>query len=168
MEGKKSSESQIFFSQVMTAQDANLAGNVHGGVIMKHIDTAGGVAAARHATSNVVTASIDRLDFHNPTFIGNVLNIRASLNYVGTSSMEVGVRVEAEDLLTGERRHVASAYLTFVALGPDSKPMKVPALICATDEEKRRNREAVARRNVRLKEKQNEKVCQSNLEKCID
>ncbi|MFZ5571673.1 MAG: acyl-CoA thioesterase [Thermodesulfobacteriota bacterium] len=166
MQGRPVRASKITFTQLMTAQDANLAGNVHGGVVMKHIDNAAGVVAARHAQSNVVTASIDRLDFHNPAFIGNLLLVQASLNMVGRSSMEIGVRVESEDMFTGRRRHTASAYLTFVALDEQFKPKEVPPLILETDDEKRRNREALARRNVRLVEKRKEKACQRDNVAC--
>jgi len=101
MEGKRVNDSRVVMSQMMSPQDANVAGNVHGGVIMKLIDTAAGVVAIRHARSNVVTASIDRLDFHHPTFVGDLLTLRASLNFVGRTSMEVGVRVETENLISG-------------------------------------------------------------------
>src|SRR5512133_2613886 len=128
MEGKRVKESAVVMSQLMNPQDTNTAGNVHGGVIMRLIDTAAGVVAARHARSNVVTASIDRLDFHHPAFCGNLLTLRASLNLVGKTSMEVGVRVETENLITGERRHTASAYLTYVALDKQGRPLPVPPL----------------------------------------
>jgi acyl-CoA hydrolase len=117
---------------------------------MKHIDDAAGVVALRHTRGNVVTASIDRLDFHNPAFIGNLLSLKASLNLVGATSMEVGVRIECEDLRTGEIRHTASAYLTFVALDNRFKPRAVPPLILESEEDRRRNRQAKARRKVRL------------------
>ena len=116
MEGKTVKETAVVVSQMMTPQDVNLAGNVHGGVIMKLIDNVAAIVAVRHAKTNVVTASIDRLDFHYPVFVGNLVTLKASLNLVGTSSMEIGVRVETENLLSGEIRHTASAYLTFVAL----------------------------------------------------
>jgi acyl-CoA hydrolase len=153
MKGKRASDSRITMVHQMTQMDANLAGNVHGGVIMKHIDITGGIVAARHATGNVVTASIDRLDFHSPVFVGDLLRLHAGLNFVGTTSMEVGVRIEAENFITGEVRHTASAYLTFVALDSQGKPAAVPPLELDSDEDKRRNREAVARREVRLKER---------------
>ncbi len=145
-------------AQVMNPQDANPAGNVHGGVIMKLIDTAAGTVAVRHARANVVTASIDRLDFHQPVFIGNLVTLKASMNYVGRTSMEVGVRVEAENLLTGEVRHTSSAYLTFVALDRDGHPIVVPPLALDTDEDIRRNREAKARREMRIQERRQESV----------
>jgi uncharacterized protein (TIGR00369 family) len=167
MEGKRIQESSVVMSQMMSPQDANTAGNVHGGVIMKLIDTAAGVAAVRHARSNVVTASIDRLDFHHPAFVGNLLTLRASLNFVGRTSMEVGVRVETENLISGERRHTASAYLTFVALNKEGRPQTLPPLMPETEEEMRRNREAKARRETRLAEKKKEKACQIAAVGCL-
>ena len=166
MEGKRVEESSVVMSQLMTHQDTNLAGNVHGGVIMKLIDTAAGVAAVRHARSNVVTASIDRLDFHHPVFVGDLLTLRATLNFIGRTSMEVGVRVETENPMTGVRRHTASAYLTYVALDRDGRPMPLPPLILETEEQMRRNREAKARRETRLAEKKKEKACQLRAESC--
>jgi uncharacterized protein (TIGR00369 family) len=163
MEGKRIRESTIIMAQLMNPQDANLAGNVHGGAIMKLIDNAAGSAAVRHARSNVVTASIDRIDFHNPVFVGDLVTVRASINYVGKTSMEIGVRVEAENLVTGLRRHTASAYLTFVALDINGRPMPLSPLLLETDEEKRRNREAQDRRKTRLAEKTKEKQCQNDL-----
>lgn len=153
MEGKRVKDSQITIVQQMTGQDANLSGNVHGGVVMKHIDSTAGIVAVRHACCNVVTASIDRLDFHSPVYIGDLLTLKACLNMVGKTSLEVGVRVEAENVLTGRVRHTASAYLTFVALGPDGRPAQVLPLILESEEELRRNREAKARREMRLAEK---------------
>jgi uncharacterized protein (TIGR00369 family) len=144
-------------AQQMNPQDANPAGNVHGGVIMKLIDTAAGAVAIRHARSNAVTASIDRLDFFHPVFVGDFVTLRASLNFVGRTSMEVGVRVESENLMTGERRHTSTAYLTYVALDGQGQPLPLPPMILETEEEKRRNREAKVRRETRLAEKAKEK-----------
>jgi uncharacterized protein (TIGR00369 family) len=144
-------------AQQMNPQDANPAGNVHGGVIMKLIDTAAGAVAIRHARSNAVTASIDRLDFFHPVFVGDFVTLRASLNFVGRTSMEVGVRVESENLMTGERRHTSTAYLTYVALDGRGQPLPLPPMILETEEEKRRNREAKVRRETRLAEKAKEK-----------
>jgi len=143
----------------MNPEDANPAGNVHGGVIMKYVDTAAGVVAIRHARKIAVTASIDRLDFHHPVFVGDLLILKASINLVGRTSLEVGVRVEAENLLTGEVRHTASAYLTFVALDSKGAPAGVPPLILEAEEEMRRNCEAQIRRQSRLAEKEREKHC---------
>jgi acyl-CoA hydrolase len=153
MESKTIKDSSVTISYVMLPEDANPAGNVHGGVIMKHIDMTGGVVAMRHSRSNVVTASIDSLIFHYPVFVGDLVALRASLNMVARSSMEIGVRVETENLYTGEKRHTASAYLTFVALDRNGRPTQVPPLILETDDEQRRNRQAAARREIRLAEK---------------
>lgn len=147
-------------AQVMLPQDANPAGNVHGGVVMKLIDTAAAVVASRHARCNTVTASLDRMDFHHPVFVGNLLFLKASLNMVGRTSMEVGVRVEAENYITGEVRHTASAYLTFVALDGQGKPQVIPGLLLENDDEKRRNREAVMRKQARLDQRKKEDRCQ--------
>lgn len=167
MEGKIVSQSSVNLAQQMNPQDANPAGNVHGGVIMKLIDTSAGVVATKHARSNAVTASIDRLDFHHPVYVGDLLMLKASLNMVGRTSMEIGVRVESEDLITGKIQHTASAYLTFVALNKTGKPMLLPPLILETREQKRRNREAMARKRTRLFEKKKESECQYNAENCV-
>jgi uncharacterized protein (TIGR00369 family) len=166
MEGKRVRESSILMAQVMNPQDANPAGNVHGGFIMKLIDTAAGAAAIKHSRSNCVSASVDRLDFHNPVYIGDLVTLRASVTYTGKSSMEVGVRVESQNLMTGQTRHTVSAYMTLVALDKSGKPTHVPPLILETPDELRRNREAQARREARLREKTKEKACQLNSEKC--
>lgn len=166
MQGKTVRESRVILSHLMLPEDTNPAGNVHGGVIMKYIDNAAGVVAVRHARKLCVTASVDRLDFYNPVFIGNLLIIKASLNLVGSTSAEVGVRVEAEDVLTGKVRHVVSAYLTFVALDAQMRPTPMPPLILHDENEKRRNREAMDRRRVRLAEKQKEKTCQQDPDLC--
>lgn len=152
MEGKRVSDSSVVMAQVMTPQDVNIAGNVHGGVIMKLMDTAAGVVAYRHARTNVVTATIDRLEFHHPVYVGDLVTVTAGLNLVGRSSMEVGVRAETENLLTGEKRYTSSAHITLVSLGEDGKPQPVAPLVLETAEEKQRNREAVARREARLRE----------------
>ncbi|HYA86729.1 MAG TPA: acyl-CoA thioesterase [Nitrospirota bacterium] len=153
MEGKCVSNSSVIMAQMMIPQDANPAGNVHGGVVVKIIDEAAGVVAARHTRMNVVTASIDRMDFHHPIFVGDLLFFKASLNFVGKTSMEIGVRVEAENLKTGEVRHAASAYLTYVAIDHQGKPVPVPPLILETEEERRRNNDARSRRSLRLAER---------------
>lgn len=168
MEGKRVRDSSVIMAQMMIPQDANPAGNVHGGVVVKIIDEAAGVVSARHARSNVVTASIDRMDFHNPVFVGDVLFVKASLNLVGRTSMEIGVRVEAENLITGEVRHAASAYLTYVALDAQGRPREVPPLILEAEEEKLRNREARERREVRLAEKKRETGCRKEPGSCTE
>jgi acyl-CoA hydrolase len=149
--GRAVSETAASMAEVMQPSQANPAGNVHGGTIMKMIDDAAGVVAIRHARANVVTVSIDRLDFHAPVFVGDLLVLKAALNHVGRSSLEVGVRVEAEDLKTGTVRHTASAYLTFVALDENGKPTAVPPLILETDEHRRRETAAACRREERTR-----------------
>ena len=161
-----SRQASVVISRIMLPEDANPAGIVHGGVIMKEIDNAAGVAAIRHTRKICVTASIDRLDFHKPCFIGNLVSFMASVNLTGTTSMEVGVRVETEDLLTGVTTHLASAYLTFVALGDDKKPCPVPPLTPETEAAKRRLRQAEARRALRMSEKMKESECRSDSTKC--
>ncbi len=159
MDGKPVSESTVVLSHLMLPQDANPTGNVHGGVIMKYIDNAAGVVAVRHSRTISVTASIDQLDFYVPMYVGDLLILRASLNYVGRTSMEVGVRVEGENLLTGDVKHVASAYLTFVALFDENADVKqVPPLILETPDQQRRIEEAEDRRQTRLEMKQRKLV----------
>ena len=154
---KKSCESRVEMAQAMFPVDANPSGNVHGGTIMKLIDTAAGIAAHRHCRTNVVTASMDRLDFHKPIFVGELVVVRASINYVGQTSMEVGVRVEAENLMTGEVRHTNSAYLTLVSLGENRKPKPVPGVVAETEDERRRFEEGRVRAQQRkeLRQKKN-------------
>ncbi len=166
MDGKRVKDTAVVTAQMMIPQDANPAGNVHGGVIVKIIDEAAGVVALRHTRANVVTASIDRMDFHAPVFVGDLLFVKASLNHVGRTSMEIGVRVEAETLLTGEIRHAASAYLTYVALDPHGTPQEVPPLILETDEERRRHREARSRRDIRLAERHKAAACREEPGEC--
>ena len=153
MQGKTVAETSVVLVQKMTPQDANLAGNVHGGVIMRLIDDAAYVVATRHCRRNTVTASIDRMDFHNPIYVGDLVSLKASLNLVGKTSMEIGVRVDTENLRTGEISHGVSAYLTYVALDENGRPAPVPPLILETEEDKRRNTEAQARRRIRLEQR---------------
>src|SRR5678816_2656103 len=125
-------ESQHESSALMLPQDANNLGNVFGGVIMALVDKTAAVAAIRHARATCVTASIDRVDFREPIHLGDLVVLKASVNYVGRTSMEVGVRVEAEDMLTGNRRHTNSCYLTFVAVDRNGRPLEVPELVPET------------------------------------
>lgn len=163
---KHPQDSSVIISRVMLPEDANPAGIVHGGVIMKEIDNASGVVAVRHTRRVCVTASIDRLDFHKPAFIGNLVTVKAGINMTGTTSMEIGARVETEDLLTGTITHLASAYLTFVALDEHKRPTQVPPIKPVTEEDRRRHLEAVARRKLRLSEKKKELECQNDSSKC--
>src|SRR4029078_13339759 len=132
-------ESQHETSELMMPGDANNMGHVFGGVILSMMDKTAAIAAFRHSRAPVVTSSIDRVDFREPIHLGDLVVMKASVNFVGTSSMEVGVRVEAEDLLTGIRRHHNSCYLTFVAVDRNGRPIEVPDIRPETDDEKRRN-----------------------------
>lgn len=144
-------ESKSIISTQMLPSDANPMGNVHGGTILKQVDTAAGVTALRHARMNTVTASIDRMDFYNPVYVGNLLTLKASVNFVGKTSMEIGVRIEAENLTTGKITHTGSCYLTYVAIDQDGTPSEVPELIPETLEEKRRWEAGKKRREERLR-----------------
>jgi acyl-CoA hydrolase len=137
-ERRPASEARVFLAQVMHPADANFQGNIHGGLIMRLIDEAAGTAAYRFCRGRVVTAHIDSIDFHHPVHIGDVVVLKASVNYAGRTSMEIGVRVEAENYSTGEVVHTNSAYLVFVALDQEGRPTEVPELVPETDEEKRR------------------------------
>ncbi|HEX2149792.1 MAG TPA: acyl-CoA thioesterase [Actinomycetota bacterium] len=143
-------ESRVILAQHMGLSDSNLAGAVHGGAIMKLVDTAGALAAMKFSGQPVVTAAIDELSFLEPVNLGDLVTVTASVNGVGDTSMEVGVKVETENVLTGEKRHTSTAYLLYVALDPESKqPVRVPRLECETTEERRRQRQAKARRKAR-------------------
>jgi acyl-CoA hydrolase len=149
-QAKTPSASTITIAKIMMPMDANVAGNVFGGTILRLIDEVASIVAFKHARSNVVTASIDRVDFLAPVFIGDLLRLIASINYVHKTSMEIGVRVEAENPLTGQVRHTGTCYLTCVALDRNGRPFPVPPLIPETDEERRRWTEAQMRRETRL------------------
>ena len=150
----RGTQTSVVLSSLMMPKDANFMGNIHGGVIMKLIDEAAGTCAFQFCRTRVVTAAIDRIDFHYPVQIGNLVTLKANMNYAGTKSMEVGVRVEAEDLTTGVVTHCASAYLVFVALGDNGQPIKVPRLTPRTAQQKQWYAEAEARRAKRLAERQ--------------
>jgi acyl-CoA hydrolase len=153
---KRVSDSRHETSELMMPGHANNLGHVFGGVILSMMDKCAAIAALRHTRTSVVTASIDRVDFREPIHLGDLVVMRASVNYVGRTSMEVGVRVEAEDLSTGKRRHTNSCYLTFVAVDRNGRPIEVPDLIPETDEELRRHAAAEQRRRSRLAERQAE------------
>jgi acyl-CoA hydrolase len=136
--------------KIMMPMDANVVGNVFGGTILRMIDEVASIVAFKHARKNVVTASIDRMDFLAPVYIGDLLRLNASINYAHKTSMEIGVRVEAENPLTGQVRHTGTCYLTCVALEKNGRPTPVPPLIPETDDEKRRWEEAKVRRKLRL------------------
>ena len=153
-ESRTPSESLVVLSQAMSITDANLSGNVHGGVIMKLVDTAAGLAAVKHCRSRVVTVAMDEMVFIEPVYLSDVVTLRAQVNDVGRTSMEVGVRVDAENTMTAERRHVSTAYLVFVALDQAGNPKAVPRLEPQTVEERRRMEEAKIRREHRLARKE--------------
>ncbi|SPE38649.1 Uncharacterized acyl-CoA thioester hydrolase TC_0822 [Candidatus Sulfopaludibacter sp. SbA6] len=150
MDGKPVRESVSEYSEVALPNDANGLGNVLGGKVMHLVDLTAALAALRHARKPVVTASVDSLHFIHPVRIGQLIVLRSSVNRAFHTSMEVGVQVETENLLTGEKLHTCSAYLTFVALDEKRKPTEVPPVIPETEEEQRRYHEAGQRREYRL------------------
>ena len=137
-------------------QDANILGHVFGGVILSMMDKVAAVAAIRHARSACVTVSIDRVDFREPIHVGDLVIMRASVNFAGRTSMEIGVRIESEDMISGIRRHTNSCYLTFVAVDRNGRPVQIPPLLPESDDEQRRNAAAKERRRRRLEERQAE------------
>lgn len=152
---KPVSASQVIMTQLVLPTHINALGSIFGGTVMSWIDIAAAIAAQRHSNKEVVTASIDSLSFIAPVYKGWVVNLKASVNYTSRTSMEVGVRVDAENPKTGEVFHTASAYTTFVALGSNGKPAEVPGLICESAEEKRRFEEGKRRREERLAHRKN-------------
>ena len=156
------SESRHETSELMMPQDANVLGHVFGGVILSMMDKAAAVAAFRHARAACVTVSIDRVDFREPIHVGDLVVMKASVNFVGRTSMEVGVRVEAEELTTGRRRHTNSCYLTFVAIDRDGRPIEVAELKPETEDEQRRYVAAEVRRRARLQERESEERDRDN------
>lgn len=139
----------VMFVRTMTRLDANLVGHVDGGIIMKEVDIAAGIAAARHAGRICVTAAIDELSFFEPVYVGDVVVVHARVNDAGRTSLEVGVRVEAEPWRGGDRRHTTSAYLVMVALDDEGHPAPVPPLLAITEREQRRQQQARIRRQIR-------------------
>lgn len=142
----------------MFPSDANPAGNVFGGEILKQIDIVAGIVAHRHSRTNAVTASIDRVDFLKPVYVGNVLILNARLNAVRKSSMEIEVRVEAEDLIKGTRTLTGTAFVTSVALDEEGRPTPVPMLALKTKEERQRFAQGLRRMNQRIREKKRNKA----------
>jgi acyl-CoA hydrolase len=151
---KSPSESMVSLSRIMEITDANLLGNVHGGEIMKMVDNAGGLSAMKHCGGPVVTAAMDDMQFIEPVFVGDVVTVRAMVNDTGRTSLEVGVRVEAENVITGRHVHTSSAYLVYVALDKAGKPRPVPAIVPGNEEQAQRQREAKLRREHRLSRKE--------------
>jgi acyl-CoA hydrolase len=138
----------------MGIEDANTAGHVHGGSIMRLCDEVAGIAAIRHSGTRVVTAGMDRMTFLDPVYVGQLVTVRASVNAAWRTSMEVGVRVESEDVASGDTAHTSTAYLTMVALDEKGRPTRVPPLEPETPDERRREQEAQLRRQNRLAERE--------------
>ena len=151
---KPAEDSSVVLAIPMEVTDANLMGNVHGGVIMRLVDNAGGYAAMKHCGGPVVTVAMDEMTFLEPVYLGDVVTVKAMVNEAFHTSMEVGVRVEAENVRTGRRVHASSAYLVYVALGSDGKPQPVPPVLAATERQRRRQLEASLRRQARLARKE--------------
>src|SRR5688572_30241804 len=146
LDPKPASASRSELIRWMSIQDANSAGSIHGGTVMRMCDEAAGIAAIRHCGNRVVTAGMDRMTFTEAVHVGELLRCRASVNAVWKTSMEVGVRVEAENAVTGEVRHTSTAYLTMVAVDDKGKPTEVARLVVEGADEERRQREAETRR----------------------
>ncbi len=154
MNAKTVKESKVEMVELVLPNDTNILGNLLGGRLMHWMDIAAAIAASKHCNKVAVTASVDNLNFHHAIVLGNIVRLKVSVNRAFNTSMEVGVKVEIEDILTGERIHSNSAYLTFVSIDAKTKkPVKVPEIIPETDEEKRRYEQALKRREQRLSEK---------------
>ena len=151
---KPTSASRVTLTQLMVPHHANALGHVHGGVIMRMVDETAAIAAMRHAQRPCVTVAIDSMTFRDRVEVGELLSCTAVVNYVGRTSIDVGVRVSAENPITGEITHTNSAYLLFVALGDDDKPCPVPGLILTSDEDRRRFEEGQARQRYRLEQRE--------------
>lgn len=149
MTGKTVAESESILHHLPMPDEVNLIGTVHGGNLLKLIDTVGGLAAYRHAGAAVTTASLERMDFRTPIYPGELIILKASINMAGRTSMDVGVRVEVQNIMTGEKRHAATSYLTYVALSDQLKPRPVPPLILKTEDDHRRHARALERRRLR-------------------
>ena len=143
-------ESQAEVIVRMFPSDANPAGNVFGGEILKHIDMVAGIVAQRHSQSNAVTVCMDSVNFIKPVFVGNVLKLNARINYVHTSSMEIEVKVESEDIVSGIKTITGTAFVTFVALDENGKPKHVPKLALKTDEDRKKFDEGKLRMETRI------------------
>jgi uncharacterized protein (TIGR00369 family) len=154
MQAKRVTESQITLTQLMGPGSANTLGNVHGGLIMKLCDEAGGMAASKHARRPAVTVAVDSITFHSPVQIGDLVTVSAEVTWTGRTSMETKMVVTAENVLSGEITHTNTAYILYVALGIDGRPTLVPPILCVTDEEKKRYERAAARQAHRLKLKE--------------
>ena len=150
MQPRHPRESEAIMSELMMPQHANIMGNVFGGVILSLVDRVAAVAAIRHARKPCVTVSVDKVDFKEPIHVGELLTAHARVNYAGRTSMEVGVKIIAENVLSGERRHTNSCYVTYVALDDHGRPTEVPPVVPETPDEKRRFERAAKRRASRV------------------
>lgn len=155
MQAKSVSQSIVTMTELVLPSHTNALQSIFGGVIMSWMDIAAAICAQRHSSRPVVTASIDALNFVAPAYVGWVVNLKASVNFVARTSMEVGVRADAEDPRAGKTFHVASAYFTFVALDDFGKPTGVRPLLLETEADQRRHAAALVRRDLRLKARKN-------------
>ena len=153
MSKKNIENSKVIMHELVLPNDTNVLGNVHGGRVMCLMDICAAMSAYKHARKPVVTASVDRLDFLAPAKKGDILILKSSVNYAHTTSMEIGVRIDAENPLTGIVSHTATAYLTFVAIVDNNKPVKIPKIIPMSKDEKRRYKRAKERHLLRRKER---------------
>lgn len=150
MKGRHPRESETVMSELMMPNHANIMGNVFGGVILSLVDRIAAVCAIRHAKKQCVTVSVDKVDFKEPIHVGELITGFARVNYAGKTSMEVGVKIIAEHLITGEKRHTNSCYVTYVALDENGRPAPVPPVVPETPDEKRRYERAAKRRTSRV------------------
>ncbi len=151
LRSKKCAESQVIMTEIVLPHHANAIGTVFGGTVMSWVDTAAAACALRHCNMQVVTAAVDAMHFVAPIKLGWIATIKASINFTSKTSCEVGVRIDAENPIAGIKHHTASAYVTMVAIGADGKPAPMPEILPETPAEKRRHRQAVERRQMRLK-----------------
>ncbi len=149
MAGKSIQNSIVVMHELVLPNDTNVLGNILGGRVMHYMDICAAMSAYKHARSPVVTASVDRLNFLAPAKMGDILILKSSVNYTGNTSMEVGVRIESENPISGEINHTASAYLTFVSLDDNRKPKTVASVIPESIDEKRRFKQAQMRKEIR-------------------
>ncbi len=147
---KRISDSQQRLAVMMNPEQANSLGDVHGGEIMKLVDEAGALTAMKHARHIVVTVAMDSMEFLSPVHVGDLVSLNASVNYIGRTSMEIGIRVEAENVITGQVTHTNSAYAVYVALDASGRPVPVPPVILETEQDRRRWEEGAARQQHRL------------------
>ena len=158
MEGKRPLESQIILTQLMGPTNANMLGNVHGGLIMKLCDEAGGMAATKHARHPAVTVTVDSMNFHSPVHIGEIMTVKAEVTWVGRTSMETRVVVTAENVISGEVTHTNTAYFVYVALDENGRPVAAPPLILESETEKARFDRAAQRQAIRLQRLHQDKL----------